>query len=124
MAVLTLKKKVVAAELELKYKDTPKDLLEQKEKVEKQLENEKAKLASSEKLSKNYGTRESQEKKRIAKDKAKADKVSDAMSGADLVNKNELADLETEAKGYKADHKALGVDEKQLTRYRKRLREL
>lgn len=124
MAVLKLKKKVIQAELELKYKDTPKSLIKKKEKVEKQLDNEKVKLDSSEKLGKRYGSRESAEKKRIAVDKAKAAKISDAMSGADLVNKNELSELETEAKGYKADHKALGVDEKQLTRYRKKLRAL
>merc|ERR1711871_844073 len=124
VAVLTLKKKVIEAELEPKYKDAPESLIKQKTKIDSMLATENAKLASSEKLSKNYKTKEAEEKKRIAIDKEKSAAVKEALGGADLVNKNELSELETEAKGYKADHKALGVDEKQLTRYRKQLRKL
>jgi len=124
MAVLTLKKKVLQAELELKYKENPEALLKEQGKINKQMATEKSKLKSSEKLGKNYSVKESAEKKRIAADKKKAAKVSEAMQGVDLVNKDELKDLETEAKGFKKDEGALKADHAQLTKYRKKLREL
>jgi len=124
MLVLKLKKQVIAAELELKYKDAPESLLRAMRRVDAQLKNEKDKLATSERLGKKYGGSERSIKRAGDEDVKRAKLISGEMKGQDLVQHSKLAELEQESKEYQAEHGNLGKDEAKLGKYRTKIREL